>query len=482
MAKKQDNMVQLALDEHKWINTPIIYTSFGSNFTLLQQHVMLLVSSHLQERIKKFLDEGGYKKPERPKSIFSDEEQAKGIETIRIELKDLQLGATHYDVLDATLVNALKDLWVKAPVFDKETGIKKGEDLFPIFKRIFIPITEAEDNGKRRDGYIDVTINESVAAYAFDMTQGYFNHLERIALFCKSAYTSRLYLYLMQHVSRGEMTFNADYMQLKDYLGMFVREEKSDVVISVKYEKFSQFCKQVLDVAQKDMDRLSVENKTEIVFTYEPIYLGRVKRGDPAKIRFTVRRSELGLAREIEMHRGSSEKKLIGWLLKEYKNVDSHDIGVIVHGVDDKLWDEFKQYVYHELSNDVERRVKGLSHIKKEEIDKNAVMLQSLRMWLSEKVKVDTGLFDSVEVEESAESDDRPKQIMSALETEFGHGQMGYEYFFAKSDCSIFNNIVTFKVNKFVSSQLLSGALNNKIKRCVTKVLGDGFVIVIENY
>ena len=42
MAKKtySKDMVQVALDSHKWINTPVVYTTLGANFTLLQQDVM----------------------------------------------------------------------------------------------------------------------------------------------------------------------------------------------------------------------------------------------------------------------------------------------------------------------------------------------------------------------------------------------------------------------------------------------------------
>ena len=56
-----------------------------------------------------------------------------------------------------------------------------------------------------------------------------------------------------------------DYRELKEALGMFkVDVEKGDdlqpakVVTTEKYQKFSQFRKQVLDVARGDMERLCV--------------------------------------------------------------------------------------------------------------------------------------------------------------------------------------------------------------------------------
>ena len=84
--------------------------------------------------------------------------------------------------------------------------------------------------------------------------------------------------------------------------------EKSDdtqpakVVTTEKYQKFSQFRKQVLDVARGDMERLCEENKIEIMLScvdpdkkgYEPIYRGSTKRGNPEKIKFHIKRTPLG--------------------------------------------------------------------------------------------------------------------------------------------------------------------------------------------
>lgn len=331
MAKKTNSkeLVQVALDSHRWINTPVVYTTFGANFNRFQQDVMLQVSGHLQAYMKQYLDDGRYLNKEKPKPIFTSEVLAKGIPPVRIELSNLNVGDTHYSDVDAAL-DSLRSLWAKKPVFDEQTGIKKGEDWKPVFKNVFVPESAINSEGieyqyqgsdkvnddgtveryvpKRKGGYIDVTINDEVAAYVFDMSRGYFNHLERIAYFCNSAHTSRIYLLLMQYVSRGQMSALIPYMELKDHLGMIERKEKSDEILSVKYDKFSQFCKQVLDVAKKDLERLSDENKTEIEFDYEAIYRGMRKRGNPDFIKFKITRTELGKARDQRLHRNQIEE------------------------------------------------------------------------------------------------------------------------------------------------------------------------------
>lgn len=384
MAKKNndnnDEKVRLALDEHRWINTPVIYTTHGSSFTRFQQDVMLQVSGKLQDHFSKYLDEERYKDKERPKSPISKEDLAKGLAPIRLEMKDLNVGDSHYGDVNKML-DALTKLFVYAPVYDKETGLKKGNDYMPIFSKIFIPESyttrEGEDYAyapkidkdgnsiasSRRDGYVDVTINMEVAAYAFDMDQGYFNHLERIALFCNSAFTSRLYLLLMKYVSRGMLHPAIDYRELKDFLGMYERKEKSDVILREKYEKFSQFRKLVLDVARRDMERLCDENKIEIMLActdgckegYEPIYRGSTKRGNPEKIKFHIKRTPLGVARELELHRGSSEQRLCSKLLDLYPTIDELRMKQFLAEVPEDVWNEFKKFAYSALPKSVEQ-------------------------------------------------------------------------------------------------------------------------------
>ena len=297
MAKKaknedKDEKLQLALNELRWINTPVNYTSYAKSYSLIQQDVMLLVSGRLQDHFAKFLNEHRYLSKERPNGGITKEDLLK-MGPIRLRLADFGIDSSHYDE-SAKVINQMKKIEFHLPRFDPETGLRKGEDYMPIFSKIFIPKnftsregeefnysgdsdTKKDEDGQevrkfRRDGYIEVTINIEVAKAVFDMADGYFNHLERIAYFCNSAYTSRLYLLLMKYASKGQMHPVVDYNELKDALGMFnVDVEKSDdekpakVVTTEKYQKFSQFRKQVLDVARGDMERLCEENKIEIM-------------------------------------------------------------------------------------------------------------------------------------------------------------------------------------------------------------------------
>ena len=391
-AKKEDKegKIQLALNELRWINTPVNYTSYAKSYSLIQQDVMLLVSGRLQDHFAKFLNEHRYLSKERPNGGITKEDLLK-MGPIRLRMADLGIDSSHYDE-SVKVINQMKKIEFHLPRFDPETGLRKGEDYMPIFSKIFIPKnftsregedfnyqggsnTKIDEDGQevrkfRRDGYIEVTINIEVAKAVFDMADGYFNHLERIAYFCNSAYTSRLYLLLMKYASKGQMHPVIDYQELKEALGMFkVDVEKSDdeqpakVVTTEKYQKFSQFRKQVLDVARGDMERLCEENKIEIMLAcidpdkkgYEPIYRGSTKRGNPEKIKFHIKRTPLGVAREFKLHRGSSEKRLCAKLMFLYPTLDKERLKAFISEIPEDLWDDFKTYAYNGVPKAVEQ-------------------------------------------------------------------------------------------------------------------------------
>lgn len=389
---KKTELVKLALDQHRWINTPAAYTTIGSQLETLQQDIMLMVSGKLQDHMKRFFEEGHHRDRSTPNPLITDEALA-NMPPVRISLADLHVGNTNYAYVEKML-KAIQGLWIKVPIFDTNSGLKNGELRVPVFKKIFIPSkdtnaegqeyryrqaspSDAEDiadlNGpadhasmqpsRRRCSYIEVAINPEAAAYAFDMSAGYINHLERIALWCSSCYTSRLYLLLMKHVGMGNMSPVIDYAELKDFLGMIDRDEETGEVTGEKYRGFfSRFSKSVLCVAKRDMERLSRDNKIEIILDetkvpngFEAIYRGTRRRGNPDAIRFYIKRNALGIARDLKVHRAQSEAKLIESLLSTCPSLDKAAALELFAQVSDEQWDAFRRYAYSELPSAVEQ-------------------------------------------------------------------------------------------------------------------------------
>ena len=142
MAKKakkenKDEELQLALNELRWINTPVNYTSYAKSYSLIQQDVMLLVSGRLQDHFAKFLNEHRYLSKERPNGGITKEDLLK-MGPIRLRLADFGIESSHYDE-SAKVINQMKKIEFHLPRFDPETGLRKGEDYMPIFSKIFIP-------------------------------------------------------------------------------------------------------------------------------------------------------------------------------------------------------------------------------------------------------------------------------------------------------------------------------------------------------
>lgn len=116
-------------------------------------------------------------------------------------------------------------------------------------------------------------------------------------------------------------------------------------------------------MARGDMERLCEENKIEIMLAcidpdkkgYEPIYRGSAKRGNPDKIKFHIKRTPLGVARELEIHRGSSEKRLCSKLMSLYPTLDEERLKAFVADVPEDLWNDFKSYAYNGVPKAVEQ-------------------------------------------------------------------------------------------------------------------------------
>lgn len=507
MAKKakkeeKEGNLNLALNELRWINTPINYTSYAKSYSLIQQDVMLLVSGRLQDHFAKFLNEHRYLSKERPNGAITKEDLLK-MGSIRLRLADFGIDSSHYDE-SVKVINQMKKIEFHLPRFDSETGLRKGEDYMPIFSKIFIPKnfttregeylnysgngdTKTDEDGQkvrkfRRDGYIEVTINIEVAKAVFDMTDGYFNHLERIAYFCNSAYTSRLYLLLMKYASKGQMHPVIDYRELKEALGMFrVDVEKSDdmqptkVVTTEKYQKFSQFRKQVLDVARGDMERLCEDNKIEIMLActdsdkkgYEPIYRGSVKRGNPDKIKFHIKRTPLGVARELELHRSSSEKRLCAKLMSLYPTLDEDRLKLFVAAVSEDLWNDFKVYVYNGVPKAVEQPHRWSGTMED-------FVFYIMEQWIKQQTKnkepmQQTFAFDTEPTPKPGEKE--WQQFVAMLDRDLA-ADLKKISFLSYKDNRVILGVKNFAQSEMIDKHFDDVAVLNHTKKCAIKVFG----------
>lgn len=199
--------------QESWVKTPYRYTQLGAGLSLVQQQALLMVSDFLQSYIKEFYNLHLDKSKKRPKALFSEHVLQNGIPPFKIWLADLGVQPNNYKVVREAIEEI--NLKVEHPELDAD-GNPTGRTLLTnVFSQFGFEETgeyyrfgEEDEDGKKqavkmKNPYIDVKINPDVAEWAFDMSQGYVNHLKKIASYSTKRPTPRLYLMLMNRTKKG---------------------------------------------------------------------------------------------------------------------------------------------------------------------------------------------------------------------------------------------------------------------------------------
>ena len=274
------------MDELMLIKTPNSYIKLGATRTLLQQDSLLMVSVHLQEYVKTFFELGLHHSGAPVRPLFTKYVLEHGIPPFKIYLADMGIKAQNYQTVREAI--AEMNVVVEHAELDDE-GRKTGGTIFsPVFKQFRVP---------EHYGYIEVEINNNVAQYAFDMAQGYISHPKMIARYATKRSTPPLYFkLLMEH--RNVVRLSVP--EVKKAIGMEpFRDERTGEWV-VPYAKFAHFKKKVLDAVKRDLDQMVQDGHADLTFTYEPIYLGDRRRGDPDYIEFLVKREGGSATQAVE--------------------------------------------------------------------------------------------------------------------------------------------------------------------------------------
>jgi len=299
-----------------WVKTPYKYTQLGAGLSLIQQQALLMVSGHLQSYIKDFYNLHLDRSKKRPKALFSEHVLKNGIPPFKIWLADLGVQPNNYKEARRAIDEI--NLQVEHPELD-DNGNPTGRTLLTnVFSQFGFEETGeyyhfGEEGEKQavamKQPYIDVKINPDVAEWAFDMSQGYVNHLKLIASYSSKRPTPRLYLMLMNRTKKGEKEVTIPLTELKEYLGIVPYKDEKTGEMVTPYPKFANFRQKVIEAVKNDLDRMAELEppKTDITFTYDLIYPGTRKKGDPEAIRFFVSRTILGDAYNVVVNHKPSE-------------------------------------------------------------------------------------------------------------------------------------------------------------------------------
>ena len=291
----------------KWINTPFAFTRLSKNLSLLQQAVLVKVSEQLQPFIKEFFGSDLAKSRKVPKSLFSEAVKNSGVTQIYISYAELGVPENNFFAVKQAMKEVL-DVKVEGP--KKNDDGSMGMHMYNVFLSGETSIKNTGVVFGLNPQVIDPDKHLYVLDYAFNMVEGYVSHPDNIALIGEVARMPMIY-YILRDASGNnwkERSIQLTVSKIKKYLGMI--EFSGAEIVKEAYPKFSQFKKNVLDNSIADINRLKQLGQIDVCISYEPIYNGKRKVGNPAYIEFTIydtiEQMQQALAKKQEIQRLTS--------------------------------------------------------------------------------------------------------------------------------------------------------------------------------
>ena len=269
----------------KWINTPFAFTRLSKNLSLLQQAVLVKVSEQLQPFIKEFFGSDLAKSRKVPKSLFSEAVKNSGVTQIYISYAELGVPENNFFAVKQAMKEVL-DVKVEGPKKNEDGSM--GMHMYNVFLSGETSIKNTGVVFGLNPQVIDPDKHLYVLDYAFNMVEGYVSHPDNIALIGEVARMPMIY-YILRDASGNnwkERSIQLTVSKIKEYLGML--EFSGAELVKEAYPKFSQFKKNVLDNSIADINRLKQLGQIDVCISYEPIYNGKRKVGNPAYIEFTI--------------------------------------------------------------------------------------------------------------------------------------------------------------------------------------------------
>lgn len=341
---ESNNELIRELTQVEWLKQPWIYTLICGDFSMMQTNIMIQLVRQLQEKFNSYLEKRK-KHPGEQLSLFSEEDTKTGVIPFVLELSSICPRTDAYDELEEACESMSK--------MNMSYSILKNGILTKIYTSPFssIEITrrvgEYKYKGKaqngRREGTVVIKMLSENAENMFDMQQGYVNYIASITSLCRRKHTPRLYIYLQRWKMRGSILVK--YIELKEYLGVIQRDKKGTEIIKDKYEKYSRFRSDLLNLVKDDMESLAKEGKIDIYFDYKPIYKNGRKRGDPDGILFEIIRSEMGKNKQLKTATFKENIDIQDYMKSEF-NISYSDMQSLLESVSKDMLTGFKKEVY----------------------------------------------------------------------------------------------------------------------------------------
>lgn len=266
----------------QWLKQPHNLTFLRGELSMSQLNIMVELVGQLQAKIEEGVASG--------RTLFTDEDYDpfKRVE-VRVPLKSLTSNPTKYNEVEDVANMLWRDLSVERSC-KNEDGTDAIERVH-VFHSVKIPRSDGEGGVKQyRKSYIEFKIDRDMAESVFALDR-YNKYIKSIAKNRKSAFTSRLYMFITAYRKVG--VWKPTYEDLHKLLGFTVYEKDKWVV--KKYPEYRHFKRKVLNVAHDELKELADSGQVDCYFEFTEEYPEGGKKADgPHKIIFTIHTTELG--------------------------------------------------------------------------------------------------------------------------------------------------------------------------------------------
>lgn len=288
----------LPAEQVRYIKQPYNFSMLHGSVSKSQQKQLVLIMDYLQPKIERWLAMKAEDKFRQP-SLFFWEEDAEEDLKVSIKLVDLGIDSQNYDAVRAAATSLAEQ------IYEYTSTNQRGERVrcySPLFTKIVVP--EKGDSRHRRDSVkIEFTFNKEVLSSDLMLMNRYSKYSRAIALH-SGLYTSRLYIILNSYVFAKQKVWTVGYSELRRIVGVdeiVKHENKRHEWHNVKYPRWCDFKRRVLDSSKAELDSLAAQGLSECTFTYEAIQKTDDEKAadsmtskDPKSVVFTIKLTEVG--------------------------------------------------------------------------------------------------------------------------------------------------------------------------------------------
>lgn len=309
-------------DDKQWLMQPITMTMMRYDYNVVQNRILVALLSKLQSALKAVVY--GHKTPESQMFILANEEYVShfsessihpGDIVFKIPFSQIMVDKHHYAQLRESLCQ-LAFIPVEIPLKSVD-GIDYTK--YTCFCQAVIP-----DEGKGTDAYIKLEYDVATKMIRNDM--GNHQFLQQVLFESRNKYAQRIYL-LLSAWRQSNMTC----IRTVPWLRKWLRLEK-------KYPRWNSFAERVLKSAEDELREMANDGLSDIYFTYEKIYEGSSKVGEPDKIKFIIHR--VGVNEALER-----KKENVIALCYDKFGMKSFDSSIIVKRLNENIVDGFVAYI-----------------------------------------------------------------------------------------------------------------------------------------